>query len=72
MDSTLVKETKRAINRSYELMGMGKALEAALDIDLLIEGQGMETKQLFLEVVRKDGLRAAIDWRDKRMLDRSK
>lgn len=72
MDSTLVKETKRAINRSYELMGMGAALEAALDIDLLIEGQGMETKRLFLEVARKDGLRAAIDWRDQRMLDRSK
>ena len=38
---------------------------------MLIEGQGMETKRLFLEVARQDGLRAAIDWRDKRMLDRS-
>ena len=51
---------------------MGEALEAALDIDLLIEGQGTETKQLFLEVVRKNGLRAAIDWRDQSMQDRSK
>ena len=30
MDRTLVRETKRAINRGYELMGMGAALEAAL------------------------------------------
>jgi len=71
MDRTLVTETKRALNRCFELMGMGEALEAALDIDLLIEGEGMETKRLFLEVARKDGLRAAIDWRDRRMKERS-
>jgi enoyl-CoA hydratase/carnithine racemase len=71
MDRTLVSETKRALNRSFELMGMGEALEAALDIDLLIEGQGMETKRLFLEIARTDGLRAAIDWRDQRMKERS-
>ncbi len=71
MDRTLVRETKRALNRSFELMGMGEALEAALDIDLLIEGQGMETKRLFLEIARRDGLRAAIDWRDRRIQERS-
>jgi enoyl-CoA hydratase/carnithine racemase len=70
MDRTLVSETKRAINRGYESMGMGEALEAALDIDLLIEGQGMETKRLFLEITRRDGLRAAIDWRDRRLRER--
>ncbi len=71
MDRTLVRETKRALNRGFELMGMGEALEAALDIDLLIEGQGMETKRLFLEITRRDGLRAAIDWRDRRLQERS-
>jgi len=71
MDRTLVSETKRALNRGYELMGMGEALEAALDIDLLIEGEGMETKRLFLEIARNEGLRAAIDWRDKRLAQRS-
>lgn len=72
MDVPLIKETKRALNRTMELMGMGEALEAALDIDLLIEGQGMETKRKFLEIARSDGLRAAIDWRDARMAERSK
>ena len=71
-DETLVRETKRAINRSYELMGMGEALEAALDIDLLIEGEGMETKRHFLEIARKDGLRAALAWRDKRLEERGR
>ena len=70
MDETLVRETKRAINRTYELMGMGAALEAALDIDVLIEGEGMETKRRFLEIARAEGLRAAIDWRDARMAER--
>lgn len=70
MDRPLVRETKRALNRSFELMGMGEALEAALDIDLLIEGQGMETKRLFLEIAQRDGLRAAIDWRDRRLQER--
>ena len=71
MDRTLVSETKRALNRSFELMGMVEALEAALDIDLLIEGQGMETKRMFLKIARQDGLRAAIDWRDQRLQERS-
>lgn len=66
MDRVLVKETKRAINRSYDLMGMGAALEAALDIDTLIEGQGMPTKRRFLEIARTDGLRAALAWREAR------
>ena len=70
-DRPLVSETKRALNRTFELMGMGEALEAALDIDLLIEGQGMETKRLFLEIARNDGLRAALAWRDQRMIERS-
>jgi enoyl-CoA hydratase/carnithine racemase len=70
MDQPLVSETKRALNRTFELMGMGEALEAALDIDLLIEGEGMQTKRQFLEIVRRDGLRAAIDWRDARLAEK--
>jgi len=68
MDRPLVRETKHALNRTFELMGMGEALEAALEIDLRIESQGMETKRQFLEIVRRDGLRAAIDWRDARLV----
>lgn len=67
MDPVLVRQTKRAINRSYELMGMGEALEMALDVDLQIEGEGMPTKRRFLEIARTDGLRAAIAWRDAKL-----
>ncbi len=52
------------MNRAYEIMGMGRALEAALDIDLAIEGRGTEEKARFLEIARNEGLRAAVAWRD--------
>jgi enoyl-CoA hydratase len=66
MDAMALRQTKRAINRSYEIMGMGEALAAALDIDLQIEGEGTADKQQFMEILRRDGLRAALAWRDAR------
>lgn len=66
IDPNLVRQTKRAINRAFEIMGMGEALEAALDIDLQIEGEGSPDKQEFMDIARAQGLRAAIAWRDGR------
>jgi enoyl-CoA hydratase len=66
MDPMALRQTKRAINRSYEIMGMGEALAAALDIDLQIEGEGTADKQQFMGILRRDGLRAALAWRDAR------
>jgi enoyl-CoA hydratase len=70
IDAMALRQTKRAINRTYEIMGMGEALEAALDIDLQIEGEGTADKREFLEIARRDGLRAAIAWRDARFAGR--
>jgi enoyl-CoA hydratase len=66
IDPHLVQQTKRAINRTFEIMGLVDALEAALDIDLAIEGAGSADKIEFMNIARKDGLRAAIAWRDGR------
>ena len=66
IDPMLVKQTKRAINRTFEIMGMMEALESALDTDLAIEGEGSEDKRQFMEVARRDGLKAAFAWRDAR------
>jgi enoyl-CoA hydratase len=66
IDPDLVQKTKRAINRQFEIMGLTEALEEALDIDLAIEGEGSADKKKFMEIARKDGLRAAIVWRDAR------
>ncbi len=66
IDPDLVQKTKRAINRTFEIMGLTKALEEALTIDLSIEGDGSADKRQFMDIARRDGLRAAIAWRDAR------
>jgi enoyl-CoA hydratase len=66
IDPNLVQQTKRAINRQFEIMGLTEALDEALDIDLSIEGEGSADKKRFMEIARSDGLRAAIAWRDAR------
>jgi enoyl-CoA hydratase len=66
IDPDLVKETKRAINRAFEAQNMLQALEEALAIDLAIEGAGSPDKARFMEIARRDGLKAALAWRDAR------
>lgn len=66
IDPGLVTQTKRALNRTFEIMGLGEALQAALDIDLHIEGEGVADKLAFMEIARERGMRAALSWRDAR------
>ncbi len=68
IDPDLVRQTKQAINRAYRIMGMDEALQVALDIDLAIEGQGSPDKREFMDLARRDGLRAALAWRDARFI----
>ena len=48
----------------------GKARENS-DIDLAIEGQGSPDKREFMDLARRDGLRAALNWRDARFAPKS-
>ena len=66
MDPAVVQSTKRAINRSLDIMGMDKALQMALDTDLLIEGEGSALRRAFTAIAQKDGLKAALEWREAR------
>ena len=66
IDPDLVRDTKKAVNRAYEIQGMPAALDIALDIDLQIESHGSPDKRRFMEIAREQGLRAAIAWRDAR------
>jgi enoyl-CoA hydratase len=66
IDPDLVQQTKRAINKSIETQGLFEALDAALDIDLLIEGGGSPDKMQFMNIARAEGLKAALVWRDAR------
>jgi enoyl-CoA hydratase/carnithine racemase len=66
MDPNLVAETKKALNRTYEIQGMPAALKVALDIDHTIESHGSPDKRAFMDVARERGMREAIAWRDAR------
>lgn len=66
IDPMVLGQTKRALNKVYETLGLGLALDAALDIDMQIEGQGSVDKKQFMEIARGQGMRAAFQWRDAR------
>ena len=69
MDPGSVQMTKEAINRSYEIMGMDQALRMALDVDVEIECLESPESLMFTEISKKEGLKAAIAWRDARFSD---
>ena len=59
-----VQASKRAINRTYEIMGMRQALLAALETDLVVNAAGSPEKEEFNQLRRDKGLKAALAWRD--------
>lgn len=61
-----VRQTKRAINRAYEVMGLRQALRDALEIDVEIETADNPVSAEFNRIRRTQGLAAAIAWRDSR------
>lgn len=66
MDPVLVAETKKALNRTYEIQGMQTALRMSLDIDHMVESHGSPDKRAFMDIARDKGMREAIAWRDAR------
>lgn len=66
MDPNLVAQTKKALNRTYDIQGLPTALRMALDIDHTIESHGSPDKQAFMQIARERGMREAIAWRDAR------
>ncbi len=67
LDATAVRLTKRAVNRSYELMGLDAALDEALEIDVQIETTDTKESRAFLSIVQRDGVAAAVAWRQGRL-----
>ena len=61
--------TKRAMNRTYEIMGMRDALKASLDIDIILNSTPSAEKAEFLRIRKEQGLKQALAWRDARFSD---
>jgi enoyl-CoA hydratase/carnithine racemase len=69
MDAEAVAMTKSAINRSFEIMGLREALKANLDVAVQLECMETPSRRAFREITEKDGLQAALAWRDGRFAE---
>jgi enoyl-CoA hydratase len=66
-DQLAVRITKQAINTSYEFGKMRNALKHALELAIVVESTETDESRQFNEILKKEGAKAAIDWRDRQM-----
>ena len=67
MDPDSVRMTKQAINQTYEIMGLDQALSIGADTSVKIETLETELRRQFNQILRSDGLKAALAWREARL-----
>ncbi|MBT8438003.1 MAG: enoyl-CoA hydratase/isomerase family protein [Gammaproteobacteria bacterium] len=67
MDPDSVRMTKQAINQTYEIMGLGKALRMGADTSVKIETLETDLRSRFNQVLRSEGMKAALAWREARL-----
>ncbi|HSJ51970.1 MAG TPA: enoyl-CoA hydratase-related protein [Actinomycetota bacterium] len=65
----VVQATKRAVNRVWDVAGFRAAMEANTEIDVMIETANLPARDEFRRITQKQGLKAAIAWRDARYRD---
>jgi enoyl-CoA hydratase len=66
-DQLAVRITKQAVNTSYEIGKMREALKHALELNIAIETTETEESRQFNEILKNEGVKAAIDWRDRKL-----
>jgi enoyl-CoA hydratase len=62
--------TKRMLNRAMDAMGFREAVEAGIDLGAIINAADTPEQREWDEIVRRDGLKAALAWRDRRYDER--
>lgn len=62
----VLRLTKQAINRAYELKGLRAAVDANIDISAVLNSADTPEQRAFDDIARHDGLKAALRWRDSR------
>lgn len=67
MDPDSVRMTKAAINQTYEIMGLGKALQMGVDTSVKIETLETSLRKQFNDILRNEGMQAALKWREDRL-----
>jgi enoyl-CoA hydratase/carnithine racemase len=62
--------TKRMLNRAMDTAGFRVAVEAGIDLGAIINAADTPEQREWDEIVRRDGLKAALAWRDRRYDER--
>jgi enoyl-CoA hydratase/carnithine racemase len=62
----VLRYTKLGLLRTYEAMGLGQAVAANLDLSAILNASDTPEQRSFDEIAARDGLKAALDWRDGR------
>jgi enoyl-CoA hydratase len=62
----VLRLTKLALNRAALAMGLAEAVDANLDLSAILNASETPEQRQFDELVRSQGLRAALKWRDER------
>ncbi len=62
--------TKQMLNRAMDAAGFRTAVEAGLDLGAIINAADTPEQREWDEIVRRDGLKAALAWRDRRYDER--
>jgi len=62
--------TKRMLNRAMDAMGLREAIEMGIDLGAIINAADTPEQREWDEIVRRDGLKAGLAWRDRRYDER--
>jgi len=62
----VLRLTKIALVRAFEAMGLREAVNMNLDLSSMLNAADMPEQREFMEIVRAQGLKAALVWRDSR------
>ena len=62
--------TKRMLNRAMDAAGFRVAVEAGIDLGAIINAADTPEQREWDTIVRRDGLKAALAWRDRRYDER--
>jgi enoyl-CoA hydratase len=62
----VLRYTKLALLRAMDAMGLGPAVSANLDLSALLNASNTPEQQEFDRIAARDGLKAALAWRDER------
>jgi enoyl-CoA hydratase len=62
----VIQQTKRAVNRAWDVAGLRRALADNVELDVEIETANLPARDEFRRLTNEQGLKAAIAWRDAR------